>query len=581
MKKIFHASFLMFLGSAMFCVSCSKDVPVNTLPPTISLDQESPIYQVKIGKSITITPIVENAENGAIYLWKIDGKIVGEELSYTYHADNEPAILYIKFEVTTDYGSDEKEFCIEVVPYLTPVITMGVPEQGYSVIIEGKLSFIPEVTNSENTQFVWEVNDMKMATTKDYTFSSDKAGMYTLRLTATNEDGSGKLEFTVKVCTPEEMPYTAMFEQTEYNVSIGRTIFIRPYWIKNTFDMTCKWSVDGKSVAQNVSTEVSEAMPESGAYTFAYTPDKEGKHKVTLTMTNHYGTVVTNFTVNVCHPEGTYYRGSTGSVDCNKVYDFKAAAGQFVNEYYSAYTMDEACAYAKERMQAKGYVSLGAWGGYLVVGFDHSIDNDGDYNLQILGNAFKGSSEPGIIWVMQDENGNGLPDDTWYELKGSDYASSVQDYAVTYYRPNSTHRPVAWVDNMGNSGQIDYLGFHTQDYYYPNWIESDSYTLVGSRLTPKTVETSPGYWANGEFEWGYADNFSPTDRLTDDDNYNAEVMGNHMKISDAVRHDGKPANLKYIDFVKIHTGVNVKAGWLGENSTEVFGVQDYNMIKKK
>jgi len=58
-------------------------------------------------------------------------------------------------------------------------------------------------------------------------------------------------------------------------------------------------------------------------------------------------------------------------------------------------------------------------------------------------------------------------------------------------------------------------------------------------------------------------------------------MGNHMRISDAVRHDGKPANLKYIDFVKIHTGVNVKAGWLGENSTEVFGVQDYNMIKNQ
>ncbi|MFR7812460.1 MAG: hypothetical protein ACLU4N_26295 [Butyricimonas faecihominis] len=30
-----------------------------------------------------------------------------------------------------------------------------------------------------------------------------------------------------------------------------------------------------------------------------------------------------------------------------------------------------------------------------------------------LRNAFDGSSEPGIVWVMQDVNGNGLPD-VWY-----------------------------------------------------------------------------------------------------------------------------------------------------------------------
>lgn len=44
-------------------------------------------------------------------------------------------------------------------------------------------------------------------------------------------------------------------------------------------------------------------------------------------------------------------------------------------------------------------------------------------------------------------------------------------------------------------------------------------------------------------------------------------------------YDGRPADLKYIDFVKIQTGVQAKAGWLGENSTEVFGISDYNLLK--
>ena len=36
-----------------------------------------------------------------------------------------------------------------------------------------------------------------------------------------------------------------------------------------------------------------------------------------------------------------------------------------------------------------------------------------------------------------------------------------------------------------------------------------------------------------------------------------------------------------MDFVKVQTGIQAKSGWLGEISTEVFGVFDYNMTKKK
>ena len=86
--------------------------------------------------------------------------------------------------------------------------------------------------------------------------------------------------------------------------------------------------------------------------------------------------------------------------------------------------MAEACTYAEERINQTAYVSLGGFGGYIIVGFDHSIVNDGDYNIAITGNAFDGSSEPGIVWVMQDENGDGLPNDTWYELRGSEYGKA-------------------------------------------------------------------------------------------------------------------------------------------------------------
>ncbi len=174
---------------------------------------------------------------------------------------------------------------------------------------------------------------------------------------------------------------------------------------------------------------------------------------------------------------------------------------------------------------------------------------------------------------MQDENGDGLPNDTWYELRGSEYGKpeTIQDYWITYYRPSGPKMPVQWHDSLGEWGSVDYMqAFHKQDYYYPLWIESDSYTLRGTRLSPRTREEPPGQWVNDYFEWGYADNFSPVDRFSDAGGLGANA--NHFRISDAVTADGRPANLQYIDFIKIQTAVNAKAGWTGEVSTEILGI---------
>ena len=285
-----------------------------------------------------------------------------------------------------------------------------------------------------------------------------------------------------------------------------------------------------------------------------------------------------------------HYRAKTETsvAEQTKVFEYTPAPGQFINELKTGgfdgtqTTPEAAIAYATKRMENELFVSLGGFGGYIVVGFDHSIDNTGGYDFGIKGNSFKGSSEPGIVWVMQDKNGNGLPDETWYELAGSETGKpeTIQNYSVTYYRPTEPHKPVQWTDSEGNSGQIDYLmAYHTQNYYYPLWIEEDSYTLTGTCLKARNYDQSGKgvYWVNAEYDWGYADNFSPTDRLTNDSNANADTNANHFKISDAIDENGKPVNLKYIDFIKVQVGVNTKSGWLGEVSTEVFGFFDYSM----
>ena len=286
----------------------------------------------------------------------------------------------------------------------------------------------------------------------------------------------------------------------------------------------------------------------------------------------------------------THYRPATvdSRAACNKVFAYTPAPGQFINElntggFNETHTTPEAaCAYAEQRFSEGIWISLGGFGGYVIVGFDHSVKNTGGYDFAVLGNSFNGSSEPGVVWVMQDENGDGEPNDTWYELAGSETgkAETRQGYAVTYYRPTAPNQPVEWTDNLGNSGQIDYLRqFHRQEYYYPLWIEADSYTLYGTCLEARNYDASTNgtYWVNPHYDWGYVDNWSPIDRLSNDDNAEAEANANHFKISNAIDATGAPKVLDYIDFVKVQCAVNAKSGWLGELSTVVCGVYDYTL----
>lgn len=256
---------------------------------------------------------------------------------------------------------------------------------------------------------------------------------------------------------------------------------------------------------------------------------------------------------------------------CSRVYEYLPAPGQFINEQVVLRTMDEACAWAEKQLASPDAgVSLGGFGGYIVVGFDRPVICTGGYDFAVEGNAFATSSEPGIVWVMEDTNGNGAPDDAWYELRGSEYGKpeTLQEYAVTYYRPAEKGAGVAWTDNLGRSGTLERLNFHTQDSYYPAWVGADSYTLRGTRLEARNYSDGTK-WIAPPYEWGYADNFSTADRP-------AESNANMFRIADAVRSDGEPAGLTSIDFVKIQTGVHAQSGELGEISTEVFAVRDLN-----
>lgn len=586
MRKVLEFLFLSVI--VVVASSCNiDDVITTSLPPKILLDSETGIYTVKEGREIIIAPNYELAE-GAAYSWTMNGEVLSTSPSLRFLSE-EIGSYFITIAVTTDAGSDEEEIRVDVIALEIPIVTIAGSKQ-QTVAIGTNINLNASVRNSSlETSLAWSINGEMVSGDSSYTFSADAVGNYTITATATNDDGTHSDSVEIRVLNAEDMPFVWEFASENYHIVVGRKLLITPSETSSEDSVTYRWM------------QVGREEPIGNDSRLIFTAESAGEYIITATATTEKEcemiTITHEFAITV-YEEGVFYRPKSGAskADWNKVYEYTPAPGQFINETKtggfdgSQTTPEAAIAYAESRMSEvdrdgnpyPNWVSLGGFGGYIVVGFDHSIDNSGDYDIGILGNSFSGSSEPGIVWVMQDENGNGLPDDTWYELAGSETgkAETIQNYAVTYYRPSGTMMPVLWIDNLGNSGEIDYLTqFHRQDYYYPLWIESDSYTLTGTCLAPRNYDASGNgsYWVNAEYDWGYVDNFSSIDRLTGDENATADANANHFKISNAIDFECQPIHLEYIDFVKVQVGVNANSGWLGELSTEICGFYDYNL----
>lgn len=254
---------------------------------------------------------------------------------------------------------------------------------------------------------------------------------------------------------------------------------------------------------------------------------------------------------------------------------------------------------------AESMVSLGSYGGYVIVGFDHPVVNMHGYDFEIWGNAFfsnvdsrGGSCEPGIVMVGVDADGDGVPSDgdKWYELAGSEYGhpTTQHDYAITYYRPDEGKTPtpsqtdlnlndttyIRWtsndVDPDSTSGYMSRNIHHPQP-YWPLWLQDqETLSFSGAKLRCNAVDLGGNdgnaYFVLYNFPWGYVDNLpnNPA-RVSQEGFYNPG-----FKIDWAVDEHGNHVNLTHIDFIKVYNAVNQYCGWIGETSTEVAGGIDFH-----
>jgi len=282
-----------------------------------------------------------------------------------------------------------------------------------------------------------------------------------------------------------------------------------------------------------------------------------------------------------------------------EVLEYTPAPGQWVNE--SPWGVPSSASAGTPNSivgRTDGTMTLGFFGGYVVFRFEEAIDNhpDNPYGVDfvLMGNPHNNSlfpdfanrvsfSEPGIVSVMKDENRNGLPDDTWYELAGCDHFLSTtrRDYQVTYTNPKSDlQEDVLFVDNYDSVGVVESNVFHKHSFYpvtdFFSQIGTDLQTYSGTVIENYVDVSNPTLVASFDRPWGYVDNGNrgrynglPDNPYTYDVDENSG--GDSFDLNWAIDSAGNYVDLDSVHFIKVHTGFISNIGWMGEGSTELTG----------
>ncbi len=206
---------------------------------------------------------------------------------------------------------------------------------------------------------------------------------------------------------------------------------------------------------------------------------------------------------------------------------------------------------------------LGVQGGSITLEFNTPVTNDPrnpmGLDCIVYGNAcFAGGDagvkwqEPALIEISEDKNGNGLPDDVWFLIPGSEdfrYAPS----------PDRTEPP-------GETNDTD-----------PENI------MAGTIENPNLLDADPGNDTD-EYYWGYAE-LNPTMRkyldnyVRPDDPFHVGIDprsggGDAFDIEWAVDQDGNAADIEQFHFIRFRAFIDREYGTLGYATPEIDAVAD-------
>lgn len=343
--------------------------------------------------------------------------------------------------------------------------------------------------------------------------------------------------------------------KSEFSVDLSRVLPLRPEVIELE-DATFEWTQEFKGENSVVSKELN----------YDFITLVSGEYHLSIQATSPNGkTLMASTTVTVAEPEEELKPNPV------RVLDFVPAPG--LNQPEEFKTKQIALDKAFEQMKGGGgNLYLGAFGGYLIVGFDHTIMNRPgycDFTTQYGGGDTNIS--PSTIWVAYDANGNGNPDDEeWYEIKGSEHGGDNDLGMQTYtYKTKKDEGGYAWTTQSGESGLVADEPPFVNIKIAP-WLADagETFTLSGRQLKPVKKEGN----MFGEilpFAWGYACN--------QPNNSNQAAID----IDWAIDKDGNSVHLPGVDFIKVINAIQGMRPYMGEYRYQVKAIQDLHLLSKE
>jgi hypothetical protein len=313
--------------------------------------------------------------------------------------------------------------------------------------------------------------------------------------------------------------------------------------------VTCVWSVSGPSTYRSSS---------SGEF-FDFTPTAAGEYNITVNVTGR------DFVSG-----GTVTKSAVTQVLC-----YSGAQPKPSGNTYTDPMRHFACGQYSESGSGHGW-SCGSALGYMV--WNGGVGS-------IRGNPMHNWHEPGIIWTQVDGNGNGVPDETWYEQTGSDetnpnYKKLIsRRYAITYFLGseaiseitdyNQLLRDVYWVDSKGRTGKIP--GGWPRKWGVPFHVNS-WVTYTGTILRDDGNIGTGSYGGFTQDDWqGYVDagstsNYSGWPRIYADGTLYGATTSPSIFTTSVLGSAAYPRA-----FVKVQTAAFHYGGIFGDVSTEVAG----------
>lgn len=463
-------------------------------------------------------------------------------------------------------------------PDSKPRITLDSETGVYAAKIGRAVTITPTVENEGEAAYSWTIDDEVVSTARVFEYVFNEEGRVYVTLRVENRAGYDEKEARIDVNRLAPPVISLIVPPTGLYVLTGREYTFAPE-VQNGENARYEWYLDDSSVP--VSTEKD----------YIFMPTQPGDCSLRLTVTNEDGTAEKTVAVHVVDvipvriafiPSSYLADPLVKSVSLGRTLFLRPQVSDAVGPEYAWYVNGVLQEDATQRMFAFTPEKEGEYEvTFRVTDTDESpaaplsrhitrasSKRITEKTLRVT--CYERESERVITTTGQPASNRVLeflpaPGQFVNETGGE---WTVQEYAVTYYRPAGPRQGVKWTDNLGRSGQVAYLGqFHAQDYYYPLWLEEESHTYYGTGLRQNTTQTPGGDWSNNSFEWGYVDN-AGSDNLES----SSKTGKTWFKISNAMTPDGQPAGLRYIDFIKVQSAINGSAGGLGELSTEVAGM---------